>query len=114
MGSSVLNNKELGAQKLRESVYLRRGAGTFSTGLAGEIIESFEGEVNLIKNPHRQAGFRVLQSADLPSALVELGYLSNPEDEKLLTDEAWRQSTAALLAQSISAYRETILAAGKR
>ena len=86
----------------------------FSTGLAGEIIESFEGEVNLIKNPHRQAGFRVLQSADLPSALVELGYLSNPEDEKLLTDEAWRQSTAALLAQSISAYRETILAAGKR
>ncbi|TDH39163.1 N-acetylmuramoyl-L-alanine amidase [Pseudohoeflea suaedae] len=86
----------------------------FSTGLAGEIIESFEGEVNLIKNPHRQAGFRVLQSPDLPSALVELGYLSNPEDEKLLTDEAWRESTAGLLAQSIKAYRTTILAAGKR
>lgn len=85
----------------------------FSTGLAGEIIASFEGQVNLIKNPHRQAGFRVLQSPDLPSALVELGYLSNPEDEKLLTDEEWRRKTAGLLAQSIDAYRDTILAAGK-
>lgn len=85
----------------------------FSTGLAGEIIASFEGQVNLIKNPHRQAGFRVLQSPDLPSALVELGYLSNPEDEKLLTDDEWRKKTAGLLARSIDAYRETVLAAGK-
>jgi N-acetylmuramoyl-L-alanine amidase len=85
----------------------------FSTGLAGEIITSFEGQVNLINNPHRQAGFRVLQSPDLPSALIELGYLSNPEDEKLLTDETWRKKTAGLLAQSISAYRRTVVAQGK-
>ncbi len=86
----------------------------FSTGLAGEIITSFEGQVNLIKNPHRQAGFRVLQSADLPSALIELGYLSNPEDEKLLTDEDWRKKAAGLLARSIEAYRTTVLARQER
>lgn len=85
----------------------------FSTGLAGEIITSFEGQVNLINNPHRQAGFRVLQSPDLPSALIELGYLSNPEDEKLLTDEEWRRKTAGLLARSIDAYRSTVAAAGR-
>ncbi|MBW3098943.1 N-acetylmuramoyl-L-alanine amidase [Pseudohoeflea coraliihabitans] len=84
-----------------------------STGLASEIVASFEGQVRLINNPHRQAGFRVLQSPDLPSALIELGYLSNPEDEKLLTDAAWRRKAAELLAASIAQYRDTILAAGE-
>jgi N-acetylmuramoyl-L-alanine amidase len=58
----------------------------------------------------RHAGFRVLQAPDVPSVLVEMGYLSNPEDEKLLNDEKWRESTAQLLAQSVQNYREMILA----
>lgn len=82
----------------------------FSTGLAEKIVASFEGQVQLINNPHRKAGFRVLQAPDIPAALVELGYLSNAEDEKLLTDGDWRDKTAALLAKSIGAYRDTIMA----
>ncbi|WP_322989630.1 N-acetylmuramoyl-L-alanine amidase [Hoeflea sp.] len=82
----------------------------FSSDLAQEVINSFEGQVKLINNPHRQAGFKVLQAPDVPSVLVELGYLSNPEDEKLLTDETWRKNTARLLAQSVHKYRQTILA----
>lgn len=82
----------------------------FSTGLAEKIVSSFEGQVQLINNPHRKAGFRVLQAPDIPAALVELGYLSNAEDEKLLTDADWRDNTAALLARSIAAYRDTIVA----
>ena len=78
----------------------------FSSGLAEQIVQNFEGQVRLINNPHRQAGFRVLQSPDLPAALVELGYLSNPADEKLLADDKWRQKAAALLAGSIETYRE--------
>ncbi|MBU4528501.1 MAG: N-acetylmuramoyl-L-alanine amidase [Hoeflea sp.] len=85
----------------------------FSTGLAQQVLNSFEGQVKLINNPLRHAGFRVLQAPDVPSILVEMGYLSNPEDEKLLTDEAWRESTARLLAQSVQNYRKTILA-GRR
>lgn len=85
----------------------------FSTGLAEQVINSFEGQVKLINNPHRFAGFRVLQAPDVPSVLVELGYLSNPEDEKQFNDEAWRQKIAGLLAQSVRKYRETILA-GRR
>jgi len=80
----------------------------FSSGLAEQIVRNFEGQVRLINNPHRQAGFRVLQSPDLPAALVELGYLSNLADEKLLADEAWRRKAAALLAGSIETYRERI------
>ena len=82
----------------------------FSTTLAHQVISSFEGQVKLINNPLRHAGFRVLQAPDVPSVLVEMGYLSNREDEKLLNDEAWRNSTAQLLAQSVQNYRETILA----
>ena len=84
-----------------------------SSGLAGQIVADFEGQIKLIKNPHRQAGFRVLQSPDLPAALVELGYLSNPEDEKLLKDGKWRERAAGLLAKSIETYRETILDASR-
>ena len=82
----------------------------FSTGLAQQVISSFEGQVKLIKNPLRHAGFRVLQAPDVPSVLIEMGYLSNREDEKLLTDDEWRHSTARLLAQSVQNYRKTILA----
>ncbi|WP_290888170.1 N-acetylmuramoyl-L-alanine amidase [Hoeflea sp.] len=82
----------------------------FSTGLAQQVLNSFEGQVKLINNPLRHAGFRVLQAPDVPSILVEMGYLSNPEDEKLLTDAQWRESTARLLAQSVQNYRKTILA----
>lgn len=85
----------------------------FSTGLAQQVINSFEGQVKLIKNPLRHAGFRVLQAPDVPSVLVEMGYLSNREDEKLLNDEEWRNNTAQLLAQSVQNYREMILA-GRR
>ena len=46
--------------------------------------------IELIKNPHRHAGFQVLTAPDVPSVLVELGYLSNPKDEALLRDPHWR------------------------
>ncbi|MEM1377837.1 MAG: N-acetylmuramoyl-L-alanine amidase [Pseudomonadota bacterium] len=57
-----------------------------------------------IKNPHRFAGFRVLKAPDVPSVLVELGYLSNAEDEKLLRDREWRQKMAVELAEAISEF----------
>lgn len=88
----------------------RKETRIFSSGLAEKIVASFAGQVQLINNPHRKAGFRVLQAPDVPAALVELGYLSNPEDEKLLTDPDWRARTAGLLARSIDAYRSSILA----
>jgi N-acetylmuramoyl-L-alanine amidase len=85
----------------------------FSTGLAQQVINSFEGQVRLINNPHRHAGFRVLQAPDVPSVLVELGYLSNRDDEEMLNDEDWQKKTAELLAQSVVKYRQTILAGRK-
>jgi N-acetylmuramoyl-L-alanine amidase len=85
----------------------------FSNGLARQVIDSFEGQVRLINNPLRHAGFQVLRAPDVPSVLIELGYLSNRDDEKMLTDPAWQEKTADLLAQSVLKYRQSILAGRK-
>ena len=90
----------------------RRETQAFSISLAKEVVGSFEGQVKLINNPHRHAGFRVLKAPDVPSILLELGFLSNPEDEKLLLDSAWRKKVAGLLAQAVQRYRSTVVANG--
>lgn len=72
----------------------------FARSLAGELT----GSVELINNPLRSAGFRVLRAPDVPSVLMELGYLSNPKDELLLKDPEWRARVAKGLAGSISLY----------
>lgn len=90
----------------------RRETQVFSIGLADKIVTAFDGDIRLINNPHRYAGFRVLKAPDVPSVLVELGYLSNPEDEKLLNDPKWRTKVAGLLTQSVLNYRSTVLASG--
>lgn len=64
------------------------------------------------KSPHRSAGFAVLKAPDVPAVLVELGYLSNPEDEAKMTSDAWRLRVAAALVTAINKHfaRETPLA----
>jgi N-acetylmuramoyl-L-alanine amidase len=52
----------------------------------------------------RSAGFRVLKAPDVPSVLLELGFLSNPEDEKELTSEEWRDRMASSVAAAIDGY----------
>lgn len=91
----------------------RRETQVFSIGLARSVLDEFKGEIRLINNAHRYAGFRVLGAPDVPSLLVELGYLSNVEDEKLLNDPEWREKTAGLLAAALDGFRERILTAAK-
>lgn len=90
----------------------RRETQAFSVTLAQSVIQSFNGEVELINNPHRSAGFRVLRAPEIPSILVEMGFLSNRRDEQLLKDEAWRGKIARLLTEAVVKYREPAAAAG--
>ncbi|WP_028000133.1 N-acetylmuramoyl-L-alanine amidase [Sinorhizobium arboris] len=90
----------------------RRETQAFSVNLARSVISSFEGQIKLINNPHRHAGFRVLQAPDVPSVLLELGFLSNKEDEKQLLDPQWRKKVSALLADAVRRYRNTAVANG--
>lgn len=83
----------------------RRETLVFSVNFADRVILSLEQEnINLIKNPHRYAGFQVLKAPDIPSVLIEIGYLSNKEDEKLITDRLWRKKAATAIASAVQQF----------
>ncbi|MEL6920953.1 MAG: N-acetylmuramoyl-L-alanine amidase [Pseudomonadota bacterium] len=82
----------------------RRETLGLSVQFARLTIGHIEEVARTIKNPHRFAGFRVLKAPDVPSVLVELGYLSNADDEKLLRDPQWRQKMAVELAEAIGEF----------
>ena len=90
----------------------RRETQAFSINLAQSVVSNFKGQVLLINNPHRHAGFRVLTAPDVPSILLELGFLSNKEDEQLLIDPAWQKKVAGLVAKAVEQYRATVVANG--
>ncbi|NEI69634.1 AMIN domain-containing protein [Rhizobium lusitanum] len=90
----------------------RRETQAFSISLAQDVLSSFNGQISMINNPHRHAGFQVLQAPDVPSILLELGFLSNKEDEKLLLDADWRQKVADRLTEAVKQYRVAIVANG--
>lgn len=83
----------------------QRGTVNDSRRFAETIVASFgKSGIRLLPRSHRQAGFAVLTSPDIPAALVELGYLSNRGDEKLLTVRQHQVALARALRASIDAH----------
>ncbi|MEM5585802.1 N-acetylmuramoyl-L-alanine amidase [Roseibium sp. AS2] len=82
----------------------RRETRSFSVYFARTLVSELESAVRLINNPHRSAGFRVLRAHDVPSVLVELGYLSNEHDEKLLISDEWRARMANAMAEAVHGF----------
>jgi N-acetylmuramoyl-L-alanine amidase len=56
------------------------------------------------KHPLKSAGFRVLKAPDVPSVLVELGYVSNKGDLEHMVSDNWRAKTVGSMAQAIDAF----------
>ncbi len=83
----------------------QRGTVNDSRRLADTIVQTFgRNGIRLLPRTHRQAGFAVLTSPDIPAALVELGYLSNRQDEKLLTVRQHQIALARALRGSVDAH----------
>ena len=76
----------------------RRETNNRSLALARAIVTEAGREVRLLPKPHRSAGFTVLTAPDIPSALVEIGCLSNPDEEKLLPTPSHQRRLAQALA----------------
>ncbi len=72
-------------------------ARTFSRYLKKELGR----EIRLIKNPERYAAFGVLKAPEVPGVLLELGYLSNRDDEKLLVNEDWQEKVAEAVTNAV-------------
>jgi len=77
---------------------------------AQAIVHQLEPSVELRRFPVRQADFFVLQAPDVPSVLVELGFLSNADDMANLLQGEWQDRTATALARGISTYFDSLVA----
>jgi len=75
-----------------------------SVRFARTALRHIRTATRLSRGPHRSAGFVVLKAPDIPSVLIELGYLSNPDDEKRLKSPKWRASVARSIARSVGRY----------
>lgn len=75
-----------------------------SVRFAELLTSELRSDTVLLPKAHRFAGFAVLKSPDVPSVLVELGYLSNPRDESLLRSPEHRRRVARSITRAIDAY----------
>jgi N-acetylmuramoyl-L-alanine amidase len=75
-----------------------------ATHLAGKLIGELQREVRLLPNTHRFAGFAVLKSPDIPSVLIEMGYMSNRADESDLKKDAYRGKLMAAILRGLDQY----------
>ncbi|MFC6490211.1 N-acetylmuramoyl-L-alanine amidase [Nitratireductor sp. GCM10026969] len=91
---------------------IRRETHAFSIRFARTLVGKLTDTVNFVNNPMRSAGFRVLRAPDVPSVLLELGYLSNPEEEEQLRDADWRERAARNIVEAIAVFAEAKRAAG--
>lgn len=82
----------------------RRETRAMGHQFATSLIDFWKAAGDLNKNPVRSAGFVVLKAPDVPSVLLELGYMSNDRDLAKLNSEQWRQTAAERVAQAVERY----------
>lgn len=83
---------------------MHRETKNLSISFAKLVLGSLKGKIELTGHPHRFANFKVLKAQDVPSVLVELGYLSSGEDERALTSDEWRSKVADAIVESVKAF----------
>lgn len=75
-----------------------------STRFARGVVGALKPDLPLLPNPARQAGFMVLKAADIPSVLVEMGFMSNRDDEAALRKPAHRIRVAQAMKRAVDTY----------
>jgi N-acetylmuramoyl-L-alanine amidase len=82
----------------------QRETKSYSMQFAHKLVTELKGTTRLHKDPVKSAGFRVLRAPDVPSVLVELGYVSNKQDLQSLLSDTWRDHTVDAMGQAIDDY----------
>lgn len=82
----------------------QRETNNSSSEFANILSSEMSKIVKTVSNTHRFAGFAVLKAPDVPSVLLELGYLSNPDEEKLLRQEKYRKKLAKATVKAVNKF----------
>jgi N-acetylmuramoyl-L-alanine amidase len=90
----------------------QRETKAFSAIFARNVVKEMATTARMHKHPLKSAGFRVLKAPDVPSVLIELGYLSNSHDLKQLISETWRSHSADAITHAVQIYFGTRVAGG--
>lgn len=88
----------------------QRETKAFSAQFSRVLVGELKSAARLHKNPLKSAGFRVLKAPDVPSVLLELGYVSNASDLKQLTSDTWRRRTGDAIVDAVGNYFSTRVA----
>ena len=91
----------------------KRETKTFSLQFARTMVGELNNAARLHQNPLKSARFVVLRAPDVPSVLVELGYVTNKADLQSLVSAEWRGRTADAIVQAIHTFFTTRLAGGQ-
>ena len=83
---------------------LHRETKNNSLMMAETLVQTLDPPFTSLVRPHRQANFAVLRAPEIPSVLVEMGFLSNPDDEKLLNLKSYQARLAERLVTSVDEY----------
>jgi N-acetylmuramoyl-L-alanine amidase len=83
---------------------VRQETRTGSVRIARSLVGSLDEDLPMLQNPDRHAGFVVLKAADIPSVLVEMGFMSNPRDEAALRKPDHRKLVALAMRRAVDAY----------
>ena len=79
-----------------------------SSEFATFMVKEMRKSTHTLDNTHRFAGFAVLKAPDIPSVLMELGYLSNRTEEKQLQQKSYRKKLAESAGRAIDKYFENM------
>jgi N-acetylmuramoyl-L-alanine amidase len=82
----------------------RRETKTFSVQFAQGLVATLKNAARLHQHPLKSASFVVLKAPDVPSVLVELGYVSNRADLRSMISTEWRERTADSIVQAVGAF----------
>ena len=82
----------------------QRETKTFSMQFARTVVDELKGAARMHKHPLKSAGFKVLTAPDVPSVLIELGYMSTKDDLKQLNSPVWRARTAQAVVKAVETF----------
>lgn len=104
--AGISSDENQGASDVRSILIdlMQRETANFSTEFSNVLLRQLRRDVSLTRGPKRSAAFKVLKQPHAPSVLIELGYMSHPDDERAMRTTAWRKKIARSISKAIQSY----------